>query len=231
MPNIIRRSVAITRSEDGELVITTPNFDRGNDRVFPLGGKLDNYLKNPVVMWLHDYRGMTEAGGIPVAKCPYLKATEAGIVSGPPEFLEGDAFAQRVKNAWEKGFIKTASIGFQPIKSQENERGGFDYLEWEMLEYSLVPIPMNAEAMRVAKAAGLDDLLLTKRSQGEIGDELDYTLAIVREWDLNESNQHLARQIHEEISKRIPAGDTAADIALSELGAAFDAAANKLKGE
>jgi hypothetical protein len=160
MPKLIRRSVSLQlrKSAEGqdEICITTPNYDRGNDRVFPMGALLDNYQKNPIVMWLHDYRGETPAAGIPVAKCPYLKCTEEGIIAGPPQFLEGDPFADRVKNAWNKGFIKTASIGFAPIESESNEKGGTDYKKWEMLEWSLVPIPMNAEAMRIAKDIGED---------------------------------------------------------------------------
>ncbi len=159
--NLIRKSVSldIRKGADGqnEICISTPNYDRGNDRVFPKGGMLDNYLKNPIIMWLHDYHGETPAAGIPVATCPYLKITDEGIISGEPQFLEGDPFAQRVKNAWDKGFLKTASIGFLPIDYETNEKSGTDYKTWEMLEWSLVPIPMNAEAMRIAK--GFEDLI------------------------------------------------------------------------
>lgn len=212
------RDVSLIRrkSADGEdeICISTPNYDRGNDRVFPLGGQLENYLKNPVVMWCHDYHGMTPAAGIPVATCPYLKVTDEGIISGPPNFVENDPFATRVKNAWDQNIIRTASIGFQPIDYEENDRGGYDYKTWEMLEFSLCPIPMNAEAMRVAKSAGFEDLLAKPKTQtqGEIKDELDYTLSIIRAWNLNEENRSLAKSIHEELLTRFPAGDTAEEI-------------------
>ncbi len=113
MANLIRKSVSldIRKGEDGqnEICISTPNYDRGNDRVFPKGGMLDNYLKNPIIMWLHDYHGETPAAGIPVATCPYLKITDEGIISGEPQFLEGDPFAQMCIKALEKGYLKTAS--------------------------------------------------------------------------------------------------------------------------
>lgn len=161
--NIIRRimPLLVRKSATGEeeIFISTPNYDRGNDRVFPKGGDFTNYLKNPVIMWIHDYHGMTPSAGLPVAKNSYLKVSEDGIIAGPPKFLEGDDFAQRVKNAWEKGFINTASIGFTPIEYETNDKGGTDYKKWEMLEWSFAPIPMNAEAMRVAKSAGFEDLI------------------------------------------------------------------------
>ncbi len=173
MANLIRKSVSLNTRKGAEgqdeICITTPNYDRGNDRVFPLGAILDNYQRNPIVMWLHDYKGQTPAAGIPVAKCPYLKTSEEGIIAGAPQFLEGDPFAERVKNAWDKGFIKTASIGFAPVDYEQNEKGGTDYKTWEMLEWSLVPIPMNAEAMRIAKSMGIEDLIdvVTKPEETE----------------------------------------------------------------
>ena len=155
MPIIVRKN---PQGQD-EILITTPNFDRGKDRIFPEGGVLDNYNKNPVIMWIHDYKGSTPSAGLPVAKNSYLKVTPEGIVAGPPIFLEGDEFASRVKNAWDKGFLNTASIGFAPIECETNEEGGTDYKKWEMLEWSFAPIPMNAEAARIAKSNGLDDLV------------------------------------------------------------------------
>ena len=206
--SIIRRSVNIIhqKSSDGldEIRITTPNFDRGNDRVYPLGAMLENYNNNPVIMWLHDYHGHTASGGIPIARCPYLKVSEDAIISGPPQFLENDPFAQRVKNAWEQGFIKTASIGFAPIDCEENERGGMDYKTWEMLEYSLVPIPMNAEACRIAKSAGYYDLVEHGISQDEIQDVLDEALTHIKGWDLNQKNQLIAKLILAELQVRFP---------------------------
>ena len=212
MRKMIRKAVSLATklSDKGEeeIVITTPNYDRGNDRVFPTGAILDNYNRNPIVMWLHDYHGTTASGGIPIAKCPYLKVTENGIIAGPPQFLEGDPFAERVKNAWKQGYIKTASIGFNPVEYEENERGGYDYKTWEMLEWSLVPIPMNAEACKVAKSAGFIDLIEHKTSQQEIKDELDYVLNIVSEWDLNADNQKIARKLYTELIKRFAVDDT-----------------------
>jgi hypothetical protein len=201
MNKIVRKSVPLTfrKNEKGqdEIFITTPNPDRSGDCVFPEGCMLDNYLKNPVIMWLHDYRGATASAGIPVGKNSYLKVTAEGIIAGPPIFLDGDPFAERVKNAWDKGFIRTASIGFAPLEEPTlNDNGGYDYKKWEMLEWSLVPIPMNAEACRVAKAAGFEDLVEEEHrpaaiSQAAIKDEIDYVRIVLRENSLNTENAAL----------------------------------------
>ncbi len=159
MEKLVRKSVEVIR-KDGKIIISTKSPDRGGDRVNPRGGHFDNYMKNPVVMWIHDYRGQTPSAGIPIARCPSIEVTDEGIISSEPEFLPGDPFADRVKNAWERGFLKTASIGFAPlVDPKKNELGGYDYDDWELLEWSLAPIPMNAEAMRIAKAQGFEELL------------------------------------------------------------------------
>ena len=180
---LIRKAVDLNR-KDGKIIISTYNPDRGGDRVNPQGGHFENYLKNPIVMWLHDYRGQTPAAGIPVARCPGLTISENDIVAEEPKFLENDAFAARVKNAWEQDFIKTASIGFAPLGDPEpNEYGGFDFNEWEMLEWSLVPIPMNADCLRVAKSMGFEDLvakeIVTKPEETDEATRRKKTLAVM----------------------------------------------------
>jgi len=49
---------------------------------------------------------------------------------------------------WAGGWVKAASIGFAPITWEENDEGGWTFTEWELLEWSLVPVPANQEALR-----------------------------------------------------------------------------------
>jgi HK97 family phage prohead protease len=70
-------------------------------------------------------------------------------------WLAGDEFADRVKNAWDQGIIRAASIGFMPLESTPNTSHGRDHRRWELMEISLVAIPANAEATRQLKALGL----------------------------------------------------------------------------
>ncbi len=238
MKTIVRKSVDIKR-KDGKIIISTINPDRGGDRVNPKGCKFENYMKNPVVMWLHDYKGQTPAAGIPIARCTGLTITDNDIVSEEPQFLEGDPFAQRVKNAWEQGFIKTASIGFAPLTEPvPNEFNGLDFESWEMLEWSLVPIPMNADAMRIAKAAGFEELIDMRNapvmdltiSQPEVKDELDYCLSLIKQWNLSPENVELVKAIYEELAKRFSGDDIPVEDTLKELAKLFDEAKSKFGG-
>jgi hypothetical protein len=65
------------RKDGGRIVITTGNPDREKDRVFPQGAKLENYLRNPVVLWSHDYYSAASL----IGRTKSLEATEAGIIA------------------------------------------------------------------------------------------------------------------------------------------------------
>lgn len=96
---------------------------------------LERYLKNPVVLWSHD------AWTIPIGQTISLERTGEKL-RAEFEFLPGDEFADRVRNAWDHGFLRAASIGW------ENSDGMRDV----MLEWSIVNIPADPEALRSLRA-------------------------------------------------------------------------------
>ena len=138
------------RKDGGRIVINTAALDRDKDRVLPTGGKLDAYLANAVVLWGHNYQ---DAYAV-VGKTTALEITPNGITADfelRPAANEQDP-QNIVRLLWEGGWIKTASVGFIPnmAAAKENDEGGMDFAEWELLEWSLVPIPANQEALRLA---------------------------------------------------------------------------------
>jgi hypothetical protein len=52
--------------------------------------------------------------------------------------------------------LRQASVGFRVKDWTYEERGGFNILAYEGLEWSIVPIASNREALSEAKAAGID---------------------------------------------------------------------------
>ena len=140
---------------EGRLIrfrITTDAVDRERDILSPAGWKLDNFLKNPTVLWAHDYRQP------PIARAREIIATEHGLSSlaeFPPKGTY--AFADTVYDLLKGGFLNATSVGFAPLKHTYNEeRRGVDYLEQELLEFSVVPVPANPEALVEARATGID---------------------------------------------------------------------------
>ena len=72
-----------------------------------------NYEKNPVVLYAHDFMGRTDSGGLPIGRTLKLVRAADGQIRADFEFLEGDPFAARVRNAWDRGFLRGASIGWR----------------------------------------------------------------------------------------------------------------------
>lgn len=163
---------------DGEaFFVSTSGLDLEHDRLMPEGVDLSGYLKNPVILWLHDAYGFTASAGIPVGTSRGLEVLPGrGLRTRGIEWLEGDEFAARVRNAWEQGVVKGASVGFIPLEYAPNSDGGYDISRWRLLEFSLVPIPANPEAVRIAgrrprKVDSAKDLALALKGLGAEVDE------------------------------------------------------------
>jgi hypothetical protein len=69
-------------------------------------------------------------------------------------------FAHMVYEMAREGYVRSASVGFLPRAYVQNEtRGGFmpmDFTEQELLEWSVVPVPSNPNALLGAKSKGID---------------------------------------------------------------------------
>lgn len=145
--------------------INTKELDRYLTFVLPLGARIKNFLKNPTVLWLHNHDN--NPAKIPIAKCLKLRQ-EVDFIEATTQFNEKDPLAVKVFQAYEDGFLNAWSIGFMPEKykrySEENREdlnkaygldvteeqikdagfwGIFVITEWELFEYSAVPVPGN----------------------------------------------------------------------------------------
>jgi HK97 family phage prohead protease len=155
MPTIATNKRFLTTStaqagskDEPSMIVTSPDPDRDGDRIMPSGMRAENFLKNSPLLFGHDHRAL------PVGTVTSLNQQDHHVVASW-RWLENDEFADRVKNAWEQGVLRAASIGFRPLRSVPNDFGGQDILEWELYEISLVPIPANPAAVRTLKQLGL----------------------------------------------------------------------------
>lgn len=122
---------------------TTPTPDRAADVVEPMGVKVASDI--PLFM----YHDSTKT----VGRVRFQKATADGIPfeATIPKITEPGVLKDRIDEAWQMvkyKLITGVSIGFRPIEGaiEQIKNGGFRFLKSEVLELSLVPIPMNAEA-------------------------------------------------------------------------------------
>src|SRR3990172_2944401 len=146
-----------------EAMISTEDVDRDGDIVRATGAKLENYLKNPIVLYAHNYMGT------PVAKSLSVEIQPGRGLRATFQFPEWGASgeADTVRRLWAGKFLNATSIGFRPLKWKKRppegqESGDYDddegawywgpkeYTLWELLEFSIVPVPANQSALRLA---------------------------------------------------------------------------------
>lgn len=143
----------VKTNENKNLVfkISTNLPDRDEDILEPQGVNLENYRANPCVLFAHDY------SSLPVGKSLWEKVHSDSIES-EVEFAP-TAFAQDCKKLCEGGFLNAASVGFIGHKHEpiEGSKFGKRYTEWELLEWSVVPVPSNfGSLLQNAKAKGIN---------------------------------------------------------------------------
>lgn len=121
---------------------TTPDLDRVNDTINPLGAK----FKNPLVL-LHQHDSDRPIGSVRF-KAPTVKGIE--FDAEIPVISEPGPLKDRVDTAWgeiKNRLVRAVSIGFRPLKYAFKEDGGVEFQEIEIFELSVVSVPANASAL------------------------------------------------------------------------------------
>ncbi|HKB04869.1 MAG TPA: HK97 family phage prohead protease [Gemmataceae bacterium] len=136
-------------------VISTAAPDRAGDVIVPVGLRnADEFLRNPVVLWAHQ-RSLP-----PIGTCERL-TIEADRIIAETKFSQSSPFARDVFGLYAEGVLRGWSVGFVPTRavpmpvSRDRPRGGTCYPEWDLLEYSAVPVPENPQALTLAVRKGL----------------------------------------------------------------------------
>ena len=126
-------------------MISTAAVDRDGDTVDPKGWELGSYTKNPVVLWAHDYSQP------PIGKAVNIQTTKDGLRADVEFLPQGmSSFADMIHDMCKGGFLNATSVGFHGMEYDEaKERKGYDFKKQELLEFSIVPVPSNPEALAV----------------------------------------------------------------------------------
>lgn len=134
---------------------TTEEQDRDGDIMEINGWELDNFLKNPVMLYAHDYRGIPVAGAVNIVKRRNPKRLEFWE-KFPPEGLY--AFADLILDLYDLKILNASSVGFIPYKWDPmdgekedvppHQRYGRRYKQQELLELSACPVPANPGALQ-----------------------------------------------------------------------------------
>ena len=151
---------------DARTVVATINtdaVDRYMTVVDPSGAQLENYRKNPVVLFNHG----DGDGSTPIGKNLWIKANKNRLIAKTQFVPAGmDPLADRVFELYAQGFLSAWSVSFAPIDAglptpdELRAKPALAdcrciYRKWDLLEYSCVTIPGNPEAVRQARSLGL----------------------------------------------------------------------------
>jgi hypothetical protein len=144
--------------------ISGPKTDRYGDTVQPKGMDNEEFRKTPVILFGHNDENP------PIGKSMGEEPEDDGVYSLAQFDLKNDpdGFNKKVFGQYVDGFMTAVSIRFVPkaydkimktvtVDDVEKEvwTGGFDFKEWELLEYSAVPIPAYPDALALSAGAVL----------------------------------------------------------------------------
>jgi len=139
---------------------TDETRDRDGDVVKVTGWMLENYQKNPVFLWAHDYRSVPLAAAQKVVRKRNPASLEFHL-RFPTEGLY--PFADMILNLYHESIINASSVGFIPFKWEDltdEEKdgmspmaevfGGRKFVKQELLELSGCAVPSNPNALQNA---------------------------------------------------------------------------------
>lgn len=131
---------------------STPSRDRMGDIIVQEGWRTEDFLKTGgPILWGHDYYSLPIGRGKQVSVSQ--KSLDIKVEFQPSDI---NPFAGQVERLVKGGWIRTGSVGFQVYKVEdltEEEKKQRPDMKWgkrlfgDLLEFSIVPVPANPEAL------------------------------------------------------------------------------------
>jgi HK97 family phage major capsid protein/HK97 family phage prohead protease len=125
-------------------IMASDAVDRAGDVIDMAGVDLAQFKRNPVALWNHD-------SASPIGTWQNVKAVGGQLVGDLVLAKQGTAaYIDRLRQLIEQRILRAVSVGFLPREyAQIAETGGLRFTETELLECSLVSVPMNPNALRI----------------------------------------------------------------------------------
>lgn len=135
-----------------ELLVSDESYNSYNIRVLTSGGDFTRFNANPIMLLNHNRISSNQQGVLPIGT--WQLRVDGNKIFGTPSFDMEDEFAAKIAGKYERGVIRSASLGLKVIEMQEDgpdEQGNMRYTitKWQLQEISLVDIPSNENAVAV----------------------------------------------------------------------------------
>jgi len=141
-----------------EVVASTEDVDRYGDVVSAAGWQLDDFRRNPIFLWSHNYES-------PVGQVEDVRVDGRRLLAKVRFAAQG--VSERIDELWrlvEAKILRAVSVGFmverdedlEQITNAAGEHTGYRFLRQTLLELSLVAVPANPAALALAKSLVAD---------------------------------------------------------------------------
>lgn len=151
-PEIITKTSAGRIADTPTFVLTTQSPDRVGDIVMLDGLNLKNFKENPVALVHHN------SGDFPVGVWKNIRKQGDALLADLVLAAKGTSrVADLARALIEQGILRAVSIGFRVSKAEPIQPRGMKFFESELLEASLVSVPMNPRAVMVAKSLDMTE--------------------------------------------------------------------------
>lgn len=119
--------------------------DRANELISPKAWDMDNFKKNPIVLFNHGHD--PQFGYMPVGYAMDVRATDEGLYTKIKLSNSNTEKIRAVRDLVEEGVLKTFSVGFEPLDGTKADNGNHQVItKAQLIEISIVPIPMNQDS-------------------------------------------------------------------------------------
>jgi len=158
--NILSKSFdpnTVLENRKMKFVISTGAKDRGKEVINMDNWSFENYKSNPIVGYQHAVHGSYFTDPNPdmiIGKSEVNVDSFNGkkVIVAEAEFEPADInpIADKILKKLVFGSLNAASVGILPTGTGKSEKGVYYYDGQELLEWSVVNIPMNQEAIKLS---------------------------------------------------------------------------------
>lgn len=149
---IVRKATSADVGPDLTFVLSDATVDRYGDVVEPDGWDLGNFRKNPIALFNHN-------SDAPIGHWESVRIAGGKLVGKLVMAAEGTSVRiDELRRLIDQGILRATSVGFMPKERAENkDTGGYRFTRQELMEVSLVSVPANPNAVRLAKSLHVSD--------------------------------------------------------------------------
>lgn len=160
----------VSKASNGRIVRfigSDESMDRDGDTISVDGWDVKDYMKNPIVLYGHDYYALPIAKTISVSvdkrarqllfdvEFPTIEELSTNPKTPSEHALRVDA----IYNMAKAGILNTVSVGFKGLDYEPTQTGRH-YIKQSLMELSIVPIPANPNAVAIMRAAKITDAIM-----------------------------------------------------------------------